>query len=123
MHTPELLKTRTTEKWLDDYPRYGHLLQVQNPLEQKDRGRDKKFCSTPCRRAAEYERKRLQNALETVEGRIAWERKRPAEIHPMRVVIEGAPKSGRFAYGRHLITSTRSPNEGGGSEGTLNCTR
>ena len=41
------------------------------PLEQKDRGRNKRVCGTPCRRAAEYERKRIQNALETVEGRIA----------------------------------------------------
>jgi hypothetical protein len=43
-------------------------------LEQTDKGRDKKFAPHH-RRSAEYERKRVQNALEDLEGRERWGRK------------------------------------------------
>ncbi len=35
-------------------------------------GRPRSYCSTGCRRAAEYELRRLQKALEEVEEQIRW---------------------------------------------------
>lgn len=37
------------------------------PLEQAQTGRPPRYCGEPCRRAAEYEVKRLQRRLETLE--------------------------------------------------------
>jgi hypothetical protein len=42
--------------------------------EHSGRGRPSVYCSTGCRRAAEYELKRAQRALEGVEGQIASHR-------------------------------------------------
>ena len=36
------------------------------------RGRPRSYCSTGCRRAMEYELRRLQKALETVEQQLRW---------------------------------------------------
>ena len=37
-------------------------------------GRPRRYCSTGCRRAMEYELRRLQRALENVEERQRWDR-------------------------------------------------
>ena len=42
-------------------------LKCQAPLERPEVGRPPSYCSTGCRRAAEYELRRLQRAIEGLE--------------------------------------------------------
>ena len=42
------------------------------PQPAGDRGRPRSYCSTGCRRAMEYELRRLQKALEGVEEQLRW---------------------------------------------------
>lgn len=42
--------------------------------QSTDPGRPLTYCSTGCRRATEYELRRLQKALEDVEDRLRWSR-------------------------------------------------
>ena len=45
-------------------------LKCGEPLQQPATGRPAVYCSTGCRRAAEYELRRLQRHLEAVEGEL-----------------------------------------------------
>jgi hypothetical protein len=45
-------------------------LKCDEPLQQPTTGRPALYCSTGCRRAAEYELRRLQRHLEAIEGEL-----------------------------------------------------
>ena len=44
-------------------------------------GRPPTYCSTGCRRATEYELRRLQKALEDLEDRLRWSRMNGRDAH------------------------------------------
>ncbi len=51
-----------------------------------DRGRPRSYCSTGCRRAMEYELRRLQKGLEAIEEqltwcRLGWNGRKPGDAH------------------------------------------
>src|SRR5215218_7948151 len=46
----------------------GSCAKCSSPLSQPARGRPKRYCSTACRRAAEFELRRVQKALTTAEN-------------------------------------------------------
>jgi predicted nucleic acid-binding Zn ribbon protein len=49
-------------------------LVCRAPLERPEMGRPPSYCSTGCRRAAEYELRRLQRRLQVLEDQAARER-------------------------------------------------
>lgn len=51
-----------------------HCLVCRKPLERPENGRPPSYCSTSCRRAAEYELRRLQRRLQALEDQASRER-------------------------------------------------
>ena len=47
--------------------------KCEKPVPERDGpGRPRRYCSDGCRRSAEYELRRIQRALESVEEQIRW---------------------------------------------------
>ncbi len=67
------------------------------PQSAGGRGRPRSYCSTGCRRAMEYELRRLQKGLEAIEEqltwcRLGWNGRKPGVAHRYdqeRVRLEG----------------------------------
>jgi hypothetical protein len=63
-------------------------LMCHGPLERPETGRPPSYCSTSCRRAAEYELRRLQRRLERLETEASYHRVRGNQIMVKRLETE-----------------------------------